>query len=565
MGTLLDLASLVTIPSGYKVGTVYSVVPTDGAGDLTFTRSNDTATRVGPTGLIEKVRTNLALQSQTFNNSPWTPNAAPTITANTTVAPDGTTTADTIASTASNSGVYQIPTVAIGVEYSVSIYIKNISSATNINIGCDLNPGTAVINFNAVTGLITSFGGSITSPLVTNVGNGWYRVSGTYVATGTANTFIIFGQSGMTFAVWGAQLESGVTTDYIPTTTTAVSVGPVANLPRLDYLNSTCPNLLLEPQRTNLVTNSEIFNNWQDAGGTVTSNTAISPSGYQDADTLTGARFQSSFATNIYTFSCYAKKVNGDNKFVLRLDVPGSAFSQFDLNTGVIDATTAGYTSTITNVGNGWYRCTITSNSSITINNAVIISASGATNSTYIWGAQLEVGSYATSYVPTLGSARTRGADACSKTGISSLIGQTEGVIYLDFIASAQNADGQSYSVITIFGNTSENFQIYTTGTTLRWYAFKTSVVLDQTANETLVAGQRYKIAYAYKSGDWALYINGVQKRTNTSTSIPAVSQFNLCSDGFGATPANVKNELSEAILFPTRLSNAELAQLTTL
>jgi hypothetical protein len=55
-----DDASLVMIPSGYKTSKVYSVKPTDGTGDLAFTRSNDTATRVGPDGLIEKVRTNVA-------------------------------------------------------------------------------------------------------------------------------------------------------------------------------------------------------------------------------------------------------------------------------------------------------------------------------------------------------------------------------------------------------------------------------------------------------------------------------------------------------------------------
>ena len=115
-----DDASLVMIPSGYKTSKVYSVKPTDGSGDLTFSRSNDTATRVNSAGLIEKVRTNLVLQSQAFNTTAnWSTNASPTVTANTTVALDGTTTADTIAATGSFSGVYQsFGSVSNGVEYS---------------------------------------------------------------------------------------------------------------------------------------------------------------------------------------------------------------------------------------------------------------------------------------------------------------------------------------------------------------------------------------------------------------------------------------------------------------
>ena len=90
-----DDASLVLIPSGYKNQKIYSVKPTDGTGDLTFTRASD-ATRVASNGLIEKVRTNLVLQSQTFDNASWTKttDGQVTITANAAVAPDGTTTAE---------------------------------------------------------------------------------------------------------------------------------------------------------------------------------------------------------------------------------------------------------------------------------------------------------------------------------------------------------------------------------------------------------------------------------------------------------------------------------------
>ncbi len=155
-----DDASLVMIPSGYKDQKVYSVKPLDGSGDLTFSRASS-ATRVASNGYIEKVRTNIVLQSQNFTTT-WNQNASPTITANTTVAPDGTTTADTIAATASFSGVYQSPVnVSNGVEYSWSVYIKNISSASNIFLGIASNPSNASLNYNATSGTIISSGAGL--------------------------------------------------------------------------------------------------------------------------------------------------------------------------------------------------------------------------------------------------------------------------------------------------------------------------------------------------------------------------------------------------------------------
>lgn len=176
------------------------------------------------------------------------------------------------------------------------------------------------------------------------------------------------------------------------------------------------------------------------------------------------------------------------------------------------------------------------------------------------------MGNYATSYIKTTSASVTRNADVISKTGISSLIGQTEGVWYLDLYASAQNIDGGAFATWLVAGDSSNNFQIYNVGTTLYWFARNTGgVLIDQTANQTLVAGERYKIAFAYKAGEYALYINGVQKRTNTNANVPAVSQFNLSAAGYGASPVMVKNEYNAVALWKTRLTNDQLATLTTL
>jgi hypothetical protein len=553
-------ASLVLIPSGIKDQKVYCAKPVDGSGDLVFSRSNDTATRVGSDGLIEKVRTNIILQSQNLAAAAWTLAGTATRTANYGIAPDGTQTSTRIEWTAAASfELYQYTGVAAPVYGSV--YIKGTAGQT--------------IKY---TGISVTLNG------------GWERIEGAIAIDGANTFFTIVGTAGVNtafdFELWAAQAERGdIATDYIATTTAAVSVGPVANLPRLDYSGgATCPSLLLEPQRTNLANWSEQADQYTKVAATIGSNVLTSPDGYTNADSIiedgttdVHAFYNfglTTFTAAAHTASVFAKK-GGRDWFALQLyHGATNDIAYFNLNTGAVGTITAGATATITNYGNGWYRCTITTTTTVNAGGIAIYSANADNSITYagtnglaagyFYGWQLELGAYETSYVNTLGSAVTRGADSASKTGIASLIGQSEGVIFLDFIASAQNADGLGFSAITIFGDSTDNFQIYTIGTALYWYAKNSSgVLIDQTANQTLVAGQRYKIAYAYKSGDWALYINGVQKRTNTAAAVPAVSQFNFNGGGYAAAVATVKNDFSQTLLFTTRLSNDSLATLT--
>jgi hypothetical protein len=357
-----------------------------------------------------------------------------------------------------------------------------------------------------------------------------------------------------------------------------------SGVPRLDYpVSGGCPSLLLEPQRTNACPFSEQLDNaaWFKFEGTITPNVISAPDGTISADLFLDTAVSQehvveqgvSTGVGVHTWSVFAKAQNL-NFLIINAFSGSSNRTWFNLSNGTIGTNAAGSTATITNYGNGWYRCSVTRNYTSgsflfvaqTAPSDGVFSYTGSVNGIYLWGAQVELGSYPTSYIPTLGSSVTRLADAASKTGISSLIGQSEGVIFIDFIASAQNADGETFSTITIFGDANDNFQIYTIGTTLYWYAFKTpTVLIDQTASETLVAGNRYKIAFAYKANDYALYINGVQKRTSTAANVPAVSQFNFSATGFGTSAAKVKNEYNTAAMYTTRLTNSELATLTAL
>jgi len=571
-----DEASLVFIPSGYKTSKAYSVKPTDGTGDLTFTRSNDTATRVGPDGLIEKVRTNLVLQSEDFTTT-WATNAAPTITANTTVAPDGTTTADTIASSGASSGAYQVPTVASGVEYSFSVYVKNITSATNILLGCDLSPSNGTLNFNAVTGSITSTGAGITGSSVTDAGSGWYRVSGTYVSTATANTFIVFGQSGMTFAVWGAQLETGVTTAYIgPTLAAAVSVGPVANVPRLDYLGSSCPRLLLEPQRTNLFPYSNYFGtDWVLTAATITTNATTSPEGVDNASLYTSSNATNAITDTItaangtYTLSAFFKRDATDN---VRMNFSDGATGEiryvFNLTDETSTLTKSGgtisnYSADFENYGNGWYRLYITATKNSGTAIAAYFETDNETGSFYLYGAQLEAGSHITSLIPSYGAAVTRGVDACSKTGISSLIGSAAGTIYVEFSALANDLSERRIALSD--GTTGNVARVGYTNTSNRILA-----VLYNGTNQCVLAyddadiTQTQKVAFTWAANDFALFVNGVKRSSDVSGTTFAANTLTAINfnEGDGAGN-NWYGDVDQLLLFKSRLSDSDLAALT--
>ena len=561
MSTLLEQASLVLIPSGYKEDVVYSQIPTNGSGDLSFTRASN-GTRVNSAGLVEVVAWNLMQYSNTFSNGVWVTGGygnLPTLTANSIANPvNGLTDAWTasFAAAGTQGRLLQLFTgLPIGVPYTFSMYIK-AGTKTSVAIYSD----TATVGLNAIfnlsNGTISSTSG--TTATITAMTNGWYYVTITnnILSSGNGQYGIVTntGEDG-TLYIYGAQLNIGSTAKpYFPTTDRL-------NVPRLTYQNGGggCPSLLLEKQSTNLLTYSEDFNSWLNAGGTVTTNTAISPDGTQNADTLTGARYQSGLGTGVFTFSCYAKKVDGNNKFNLRFDVVGSDISTFDLNLGVIDSVASGYTATITNVGNGWYRCTMTSNASIIIANVVIVSANGGSNSTYVWGAQLEASSYATSYISTTSASATRVADACFNTSATALIGQTEGTILLD--CEILTTDTQDLLSIRPGGTSS--LAIGTASNLILGYVIEGATVISMSfANYAI--NTRYKIALAYKNGECALYVNGTQSDIDTTafTFSTALSSLYLGqSQYFGKS----SYENNEVVLFKTRLTNAELASLTTI
>ena len=599
MSSYFDEASLVFIPSGYKTSKAYSVKPTDGTGDLTFTRSNDTATRVGADGLIEKVRTNLAQYSEQFDNA-WWGKSNITITANNTTDPFGGSAADkalcaagTVSPNIFSAGV----ACTSGVEYTASYYAKQgtskyakirfsstaFATASNTPI-FDLNAGTIVSG----TGVITS------------VGNGWYRISATQTAEATTTgifTVDIPDSTGVwpngTFAgtefifIFGYQFEISVgVSPYIPTTTAAVSVGMLANVPRLDYLNSSCPRLLLEPQRTNLALFSEQINNtavYAIQQSAVTANAITSPDGTTNADlwyptsnsntgscrllqTITGPSSGVSYTASIF--------VKRNNKRWLYFSAPDASSANhnafFDIENGVVGNVGSSVTgATIENYGNGWYRCSVTSTATSTTQYIFVSAANGngdqsvtanGTDGFYFYGSQLEASaSYPSSYISTLGAAVTRSADICVKSGISSLLPTQTATLYIEFDFSKTAVNSQ---VMSIHNNSTGLAWILKNSSTGINATYFNSGFIGSISTSVSASAQVIKVAYAYTNGSQALYINGVQQGvasdaitdSNDFDTLELNGFWNITKDG---------TSVASAIVFPTRLSNAQLAELT--
>jgi hypothetical protein len=358
------------------------------------------------------------------------------------------------------------------------------------------------------------------------------------------------------------------------------------NVPRLDYTNGSCPSILVEPQRTNLVLRSEEFNDasWGKFDATISANTTISPSGTLTADkliegTLSGSHFTNRNITNsnsLFSFSIFAKKSERNFLYLQAFaTLPNNftyvPFAYFNLDNGTV-GNVSGATATITSVGDGWYRCTLNCTSifsqlSATVGMYIMTATANGVNSylgngtsgIFIWGAQAEAGTNATSYIPTVASAVTRNADVISKTGISDLIGQTEGTLYWE-----GRIVGGIATDLFIIGNIANSVFFNITSTNQLRVGIRANSALIAGFFSSALSVTNFKIAIAYKSGDIVAYVNGVQVSTN-STTFTFNASVNEIEIGRQFFDPKATQFMTQALLFKTRLTNAELANLTTL
>lgn len=366
-----------------------------------------------------------------------------------------------------------------------------------------------------------------------------------------------------------------------------------SGIPRLDYYTSGgtagCPALLVEASGSNLLLQSEAFNttwtplglNAFGSGSVANSSGTTDPFGGTNSDYI---QENASAGTHIilqtpsgqvsgttYTFSCFAKSAERTQINFLN-NAGGGANATFNLSAGTATLG-VGVSALIQNYGNGWYRCILTYTPTTTASFNVQIrlaNASGNTSYTgtgtsgvYVFGAQLEVGSIATSYIPTTTTSATRNADVVTLSGaVSGCIGQTEGTIYLETNSLVSGASDlfcfarATTNTVSISKNSTNIIQaiVYTSGPSPAFF-----IAASGTVSGNL------KIAVAYKTGESALYINGVQIGTSSTafSFTAALSQININLTGF--FEGNGNQRIGALALYTTRLTNTELAALTTL
>jgi hypothetical protein len=349
----------------------------------------------------------------------------------------------------------------------------------------------------------------------------------------------------------------------------------------LDYLGSSCPKILLEPQRSNQILQSEAFGSasWTAFNASVSSNVTatLDPQGTNNADKLvedSSSAFHDAdqvrtYTAAAYTISVFAKAAGRNHIFLQHFD--GGAFftsGTFNLANGTVSGS-----GSIVSYGNGWYRCSFTATTASGTGKAYINLSNGTTGNyqgdgtsgIYLWGCQIELGAYATSYIPTTSAAVTRLAEAASKTGISSLIGQTEGTIFGEMYTNPIGTESLLTWTRNSFAGTYGNFIFIGANFSAqpRIQVVNSTVVQAEIVGGTSLSVGWHKFAFAYKANDFAFYVDGVQIGIESSGSVPT-GMDELYIDQYidGGIRNASKNQM---LLFKTRLTNAQLAELTTL
>jgi hypothetical protein len=511
--SILDKASLIQIPSGYKNGKLYSVKPT-------------------PTYGSELV-TNGDFSGGTTNWSSPDYNSTLSIVSG----------QMKIVSTISLGRVRQGITTVVGKKYLATATITNIDSSTGIQLklsnGSNLDGAFFDSSFNTTTNAVTITHEFTATATTTYIGS----------SHGTS-----IGQSALldNVSVKEATNIGDFTFSRSSSATRVNSEGLIeemsANVPRLDYSDGSCASLLLEGQRTNIETKSTDINGWSLASNvTRTANYITSPDGTSNATRLQftsngflGNTLQASGTE--YTISCYAK----------RNDTNTQSFGFFTNGSGAVNSAIS--------LTSDWKRFEFT----YTATNGSYVGLAGSSGADVsVFGFQVEAGSFSTSLIYTSGATATRTADVCNNAGTSATFNSTEGVLFAEIAALANDStyrqislsDGTATNRISLFyQNTSNQIAVESAG----------SVTNLGIYNQNLTITNSNKIAVKYKVNDCALWINGVEVATDTSFAAFSSGTFTELSFDKGDGSLDFYGKCKQLMVFDEALSDSELTTLTS-
>jgi hypothetical protein len=531
----MAIPSIAMIPSGYKANKVYSVLPTDGSGDLDFARTTK-ATRVNQNGLIENVGNNvpcldykdgscpsllleptsrnLITHSEAFANSYWTKSGVSIEGDASTAGVEQVTNGDFATDT--NWGKGTGMTISGGALRALNC-VEN-TSLNQTGLSLDVNK-TYIVTFtisNYVSGgIIVRFPFSNTNIISGN---------GTFTVTGTPDQ----SQSSLLFQSKGSN-----------------STFDIDNVILKEVQGFSAPSVDSPLGAFKLVEDTSTGEHKTRTLGAVT--------------VLSGYR----------TISYYVKYI--DAQWVYVFDDWNGNGGYFDILNGVVGSHNSDSTN-IESLGVDWYRVSITKTNTQTTSYPSLSLANGnnsnsytgdGTSGVYIFGAQLEAQSYATSYIPTAGTTISRTADSASKSGISSLINSTEGVLYAEM--SALYDDGTARSISLNSGSSSNRVTIQFRALTGQIITAIVSGGVAQTIMPFTISqtADFIKIALVYKVNDFSLYVNGVEVGTDSSGITFPTGVLNSVNFDNGSGSEDFYGKVKDLRVYNTALTDQELAALT--
>jgi hypothetical protein len=361
------------------------------------------------------------------------------------------------------------------------------------------------------------------------------------------------------------------------------------NTPRFDHnpVTLACKGLLIEESRTNIITYSEdmsVANGWSEDSNRIlwVNNATTSPNGNTTAEKITelasagvsrkiSVKNVSVVSGTTYTLSVYAKAAERSFLQITASANFTSAYQNFDLSNGTIGSGTA-TSSAITAMGNGWYRCSIVAQASATASGTITVGIVPASTSTlftaylgadnhgiFLWGAQLEAGSFPTSYIPTTTAALTRSADVCSITGsdFTGFWNPSEGTLFASGVTRGypvMASSGANSNQIAIFRNPSPLY--------MRFDVASGGAYTAQIISATIADGSFNKTAGSYATNDARAAFNGALGTADITVTVPSnLTTLNIGSQSLGSAPHN--GHIAAIRYYKKRLPDAKLQSLT--
>lgn len=549
-----------------------------------FTRGT-LATYFTAAGVMLACDHNLLAWSEDFTRAQWSSNNT-SFAASAFVSPSGTVMQKMIENTANATHSLRAVNVNVtaGAPYTASIYVKAAERPRLVLqwLSSDKFGINTQAIFDLTTGQVTNTSGGATGT-ITSVGNGIYRVTMTATASvsGTTTLFAVICQSDNTASyagdgASGLYISNPQLNAWVSATNYVATQDSPGYQPRIDYDPSTLTKrgLLVEEQRTNLLNNSLFASGWSVNGSpTITQNVGPSPDGANNATQINSAiagtgYYRASAATvtqgSVYTQSVFFQLVTaGTSSSMVRFGWDtGNATVNFDLVAKTFSSigtniVASGYQQ----LPNGWMRVWASCTAPSTTPSFVVYGGSnGVVFNAY--GAQLEQGSFPTSYIPTYGASTTRAADQMRITSTSPWWNPQAGTVYTEYQLLSIGTAGNPVSEAFDPNNTGSRLSLYNAASGKMTVEYGAAAVLSASSVNIVAAGVLQKAAAAFDATGASVVLNGAALAA-TGAQVPTMLGGTFVLGG-NRNASALNGWLRKLQYYPTRLPNAQLQSMTT-